>query len=135
MPKPEELVDYPTEPHIFLKFHAGIQEFCFQMFGSNNIQFKWEFNKFLPKPFPQYEECYIEVTLYPTSIKFLPNAPYTKWFGMRECLINETMIMHNGTQPLTGLQPDELDLLQTALYSLSVRSENICIVPLLPTFL
>ena len=103
------------------------------MFGSNNIQFKWEFNKFLPKPFPQYEECYIEVTLYPTSIKFLPNAPYTKWFGMRECLINETMIMHNGTQPLT-LQPDELDLLQTALYSLSVRSENICIVHLLPTF-
>ena len=52
---------------------------------------------------------------------------------MCECLINELMIMHNGTIPLS-LQPDELYLLQTALYSLSVRSENIFILPLLQNF-
>ena len=90
------------------------------------------FNDYLQAPIPNTEGFFLEVNLEPGALVFLPNTPFTRWFGLQEGIQTGTMVPHNKDGPVT-LSNEQRNSFAHSQYGLSIRyaisyaEENNCV--------
>ena len=71
---------------------------------------------------PDTDGHHLEISIAPHQIKMIPNSPYTKWFGVAEC-IKANMMIPTTRAGATTYSPDIIKKFEQPEHCLSVRFE------------